>query len=53
MRTTNELLQIAAAGTCFRLNAASRSTQDVIRIAAAAANKGARLQIHNVSRLSA
>jgi len=42
-RHTTDLVQIAAAGGGFRLNAASRHTADLVQIAAAAGRSGARL----------
>lgn len=42
-RTTLELVQIAAAGGGFKLDASSRPTIELVQIAAAAGNKGARV----------
>jgi hypothetical protein len=43
LKSTNDLVRIAAAGGGFALDAALRPTNDLVRIAAAASSKGARL----------
>jgi DNA replication protein len=43
MKTTLELVQIAAAGGGFHLDAKTRTTLELVQIAAAASQKGARL----------
>ena len=42
-RSTSELLQIAATGGGFRLNASARPINELIQIAPAAGNKGGRI----------
>ncbi|MFH2134185.1 MAG: hypothetical protein ABII81_03280 [Pseudomonadota bacterium] len=43
LKTTDDLVRIAAAGGGFVLDASLKSTDDLVRIAAAASNKGARV----------
>lgn len=43
LRSTNDLVRIAAAGGGFHLDASLRSTDDLVRIAAAASTHGARV----------
>lgn len=43
LRSTNDLVRIAAAGGGFILDASLRSTDDLVRIAAAASMHGARV----------
>jgi len=43
LRTTEDIIRIAAAGGGFTLRATLRPTNDLIRIAAAASSKGARI----------
>lgn len=43
LKTTNDLVRIAAAGGGFFLDASLRPTDDLVRIAAAGSNNGARL----------
>ncbi len=42
-RPVDDLIRIAAAGGGFRLNASMKLTEDLIRIAAAASNKSAKM----------
>lgn len=43
LKPTHELIQMAAAGGGFRLDAALRPTQDLIQLASAAAGSGAKI----------
>ena len=43
MRHIEEVVRIAAAGGGFRMDASMKQTDDLVRIAAAASNKGARI----------
>ena len=49
MRTTNDLIRIAAAGGGFRLDCAMRTTNDLIQIAAAASHGNARIIFSGLS----
>ena len=48
-KPTSELIQIAAAGGGFRLNAKTRSIADLVQIAAAAKNGGATVIFAGIS----
>jgi len=49
LRSTDDLIRIAAAGAGFSLNASLRPTADLIRIAAAASLKGSRVTFTELS----
>ena len=49
LRTTDDLVRIAAAGGGFTLKASLRKTEDLVRIAAAASTKGARVRFTGLS----
>lgn len=49
---TDDLVRIAAAGGGFELSAGERPTVDLVRIATAARNKGARLKISGLGKMS-
>lgn len=49
LKTTHELIQIAAAGGGFRLDAGLRTTHELIQIASAAKNSGARITFAGLS----
>lgn len=49
---TDDLVRIAAAGGGFELNAGERPTVDLVRIATAARNKGARLKFSGIGAMS-
>ena len=49
---TDDLVRIAAAGGGFELSAGERPTVDLVRIATAARNKGARLKISGLGAMS-
>lgn len=51
-KSTAELVQIAAAGGGFRLDAAERPTDDLVKIAAAASEWGVRLVFAGMSERS-
>jgi len=48
-KTVEELVQIAAAGGGFTIDAKSYSTEELISIAAAASTRGSRINILNAS----
>jgi hypothetical protein len=50
--TTDELIRIADAGLGFTLRATSKPIEDLIRIANAAKNKGAKITFSELSSLS-
>jgi hypothetical protein len=52
MRTTDDLIRIAAAGGGFIIESTGRSVNDLIRIAAAGSTHSARIVIRNAGRLS-
>lgn len=49
LKPTHELIQIAAAGGGFRLDAGLRPTHELIQIAAVAKNSGARITFGGLS----
>ena len=49
LRSTDDLIRIAAAGGGFTLAASLRTTDDLIRIAAAASGKGSRVTFMGLS----
>lgn len=49
LRSTDDLIRIAAAGGGFTLAATLRTTDDLIRIAAAASGKGSRITFIGLS----
>ncbi len=53
MRTTNDLMRIAAAGGGMELDLGAFPVDDILRIAAAASNKpGTRLVLYNIGALA-
>ena len=48
MRTTDDLVRIAAAGGGFTLQAGLRATEDLVRIAAAASARGSRVTFRSL-----
>lgn len=49
MKTTSELVQIAAAGGGLRLKASAKTTSELVQIAAAASNKQAMISLTNAN----
>jgi hypothetical protein len=45
MRTTDDIVRIAAAGGGMRLDCSKRTTEDIVRVAAAASMSNARLTL--------
>jgi DNA replication protein len=50
MKSTHDLIQIAAAGGGLRLSASTKSTHDLIQIAAAASNKGCHIYLTDAGK---
>ena len=47
--TTDDLVRIASAGGGFSIDATKRTTDEIVRIVAAASNRGNRMTIKNVN----